>query len=158
MPVGARAPFRTPSGIQGRKRVTKNSEKGYPNGDLFGTFAFLLATWGLNWRPRGQKERPEGTRGRSCGHRKNINFQVFFVGFWSFGPPGKARVRFTNRLGQPRVWFTRGTLGRLFGIFPRLNFEVDFRTVFPGVSRRFAARAGPAEGGEASLSELFEVL
>ena len=39
--------------------------------------------------PGGQKERPEGIRGRFCGHRKNTYVPLFFVGFWSFGPPGR---------------------------------------------------------------------
>ena len=114
----------------------KKIEKGAQSGDLFGTFASFWPLGGSFGGPGGQKERPEGTRGRSCGHRKNINFHSIFVGFWSFGPPGKARVWFTNRLGQPRVWFTRGTWGRLFGMF----FALEFRSAKgDDLVRRFAA-------------------
>ena len=70
---GARAPFWTPSAIQGRKK-TKKSGKGDPIRDHFGSFGILWATWVLVWLPSGTKERPEGVRVRFSGHRKNNNF------------------------------------------------------------------------------------
>ncbi len=51
--------------------------------------------------PGGQKEHPEGIRGRFYGHRKNNDFHVFFVGFWSFGPPGRGPKARPERHFEP---------------------------------------------------------
>ena len=64
--------------------------------------------------PGGQKERPEGTRGRSCGHRKNIIVRYVCVGFWSFGPPGGGPKAFPERHFES-TGALRGHFGPTFG-------------------------------------------
>ena len=61
--------------------------------------------------PGGEKERPEGVQRRFCGHHKNIDFPCVFVGFWSFGPPGRGPKALPERHFKPT-----GTLRGHFGV------------------------------------------
>ena len=47
--------------------------------------------------PGEQKGRPQGIRGRSCGHRINIRLIRVLTCFWSFGPLGRRPKAFPER-------------------------------------------------------------
>ena len=114
VPKGARAPFRTPSGIQGRKRAKKRAKQG-PQMEMF--LEPLPSFWPLGGSfgdPGGQKERPKGLRGRFCGHRKNIDCLLVFIGFWSFGPPGGGLKAVLERHFES-TGALRGHFGPTFG-------------------------------------------
>ena len=95
----------------------------------------LLTFWPIGGSfgdPGGQKERPEGLRGRFCGHHKNIDFLLFFVCFWSVRPPGGGL-----KAGLERHFESSGALrghpGPTFWHFFRAGF---LRSIFGALFRR----------------------
>ena len=113
----------------------KKSEQRAKKGPQMETFLGPLPSfWPLGGSfgdPGGQKEHPEGLRGRFCGHRKNIDFLLVFIGFWSFGPLGGGPKASPERHFEP-TGALREHFGPIFLYFcQRLNFEVDFGSPVP---------------------------